>query len=237
MFGAGELRDLHKLTTTFLQSDHGDKGYTERIANLDRDKAHALAEAYLQRLRELAPRADRVIDKMPFNYLDLGIIATLFPRGRIIHCRRGPVDTCVSSFFQNFGDPLAFTLDLRHLGHYYREYERLMAHWARVLPVPIFELRYEDLTADQEAVSRRLVAFCGLDWDELPAFQRHRAQWCARRAYCKCASRCIAAPWAAGNGMKRTCNRCMKRCGGSPNSLFFSLPPFATDWRRRPGCS
>lgn len=81
MFGAGELRDLHKLTTTFLQSDHGDKGYTERIANLDRDKAHALAEAYLQRLRELAPRADRVIDKMPFNYLDLGIIATLFPRG------------------------------------------------------------------------------------------------------------------------------------------------------------
>ena len=103
------------------------------------------------------------------------------------------MDTCVSCYFQNFGDPLAFTLDLRHLGHYYREYERLMTHWARVLPVPIFELRYEDLTADQEAVSRRLVAFCGLDWDEHCLRFNDTARRCARRAFCKCASRCIAA--------------------------------------------
>jgi hypothetical protein len=67
---------------------------------------------------------------------------------------------------QDFGDPLPFGQDLRHLGHHYREYERLMAHWARALPLPVFELNYEELTAEQEAVSRRLVAFCGLEWDD-----------------------------------------------------------------------
>src|SRR5262249_47533160 len=90
----------------------------------------------------------------------------LFPRAHVVHCRRHPVDTCVSCFFQNFAEPHPFALDLAHLGHYYREYERLMAHWARVLPLPVFELGYEGLTADQEAVSRRVVEFCGLKWDE-----------------------------------------------------------------------
>jgi hypothetical protein len=103
---------------------------------------------------------------MPFNYLHLGLIAALFPRARVVHCRRDPVDTCLSCYFQHLVEPQAFTPDLTFLGHYYREYERLMAHWARVLPLPVFELNYEELTADQEAVSRRLVEFCGLDWDD-----------------------------------------------------------------------
>jgi hypothetical protein len=117
-------------------------------------------------LQSLGGAAIRVIDKLPLNFAHLGLIATLFPKARIIHCRRDPVDTCLSCHFQNFAGPFAFTRDLRHLGHYYREYERLLAHWAKVLPVPVFELRYEELTADQEATSRRLIAFCGLDWDQ-----------------------------------------------------------------------
>ena len=77
----------------------------------------------------------RTIDKMPQNFLHLGMIAVLFPRARIVHCRRDPMDSCVSAYVQNFLR-VAFTTSLEDLGFYYRQYERLMAHWRRVLPVP-----------------------------------------------------------------------------------------------------
>jgi hypothetical protein len=72
----------------------------------------------------------------------------------------------LSAYFQFFSPSHPYTYDLHHLGHYYREYARLMAHWARVLPIPIFELKYEELTADPEGTTRRFIAFCGLEWDE-----------------------------------------------------------------------
>jgi len=140
--------------------------YPQCLSSLNAATARTLAEDYLERLRRRGGPAARVVDKMPFNFLHLGFIATLFPRARIIHCRRDAIDTCLSCFFQNFTDVHPFAFDLRHLAQYYREYERLMAHWARVLPVPIFNLQYEELTTDQEAVSRRLLAFCGLEWDD-----------------------------------------------------------------------
>jgi tetratricopeptide (TPR) repeat protein len=164
--GAGELRDIDLLAVGLPQRLGTAEGYPACAERLDAATARALAEDHLRKLGELGGGAVRVVDKAPFNFLHLGFIATLFPKARIIHCRRDPVDTCLSCYFQNFGEPLAFSLDLRHLGLYYREYERLMAHWARVLPLPLFELQYEELTADQEAVSRRLVDFCGLEWDE-----------------------------------------------------------------------
>jgi hypothetical protein len=99
------------------------------------------------------------------NFLHLGFIATLFPRARVIHCRRDPLDTCVSCFMQTFRD-MSFTLDLEHLGRYHRDYERLMAHWREVLPLPVLDVVYEELVADTERVSRQLVEFCGLPWDE-----------------------------------------------------------------------
>jgi Flp pilus assembly protein TadD len=164
--GAGELRELGNLTMA-LQARLGTKdGYPECIALLDSHAVAVLAEEHLSALRQRGGRAQRVVDKMPFNFLHLGMVATLFPKSKIVHCRRDPVDTCLSSYFHNFGEPHGFTLDLAHLGAYYREYERLMAHWSRVLPIPIFDLYYEELTADQEAVSRRLIAFCGLEWDD-----------------------------------------------------------------------
>jgi tetratricopeptide (TPR) repeat protein len=161
--GAGELRDIGESVARLPKRLDAD--YPECLTRLDEGTARALSEEYLQRLRQMGGGAARVVDKLPFNFLHLGLIAALFPQARVVHCRRDPIDTCVSCYFQNFGEPHAFTLDLAHLGHYYREYERLMDHWARVLPVPVFELRYEELTADQEGVSRRLVEFCGLGWD------------------------------------------------------------------------
>jgi hypothetical protein len=163
--GAGELNDIERMIQS-LPERLAKEGYPECLARLDTGTARTLADQHLDKLRQLGGAAARVIDKLPFNFLHLGLIATLLPRSRIIHCRRDARDTCLSCYFQNFADPHPFALDLGLLGRYYREYERLMAHWARVLPLAVFELHYEELTANQEAISRELVAFCGLEWDE-----------------------------------------------------------------------
>jgi hypothetical protein len=87
------------------------------------------------------------------------------PNARIIHARRDPLDTCVSCFSHNFGHK-SFTSDLRTLGRYYRSYEALMAHWRAVLPPGVMlEVQYEELVADFENYARRIVEFCGMDWD------------------------------------------------------------------------
>jgi hypothetical protein len=163
--GAGELVDIGKMST-LLPGRLGGEAYPDCLERLDRATARTLAEEYQGSLRQHGGAAERVVDKMPHNYLHLGLIAALFPRSRIVHCRRDPVDTCLSCYFQEFVNPLPYGPDLASLGRYYREYERLMAHYAQVLPLPLFELNYEELTAQQEAVSRRLVEFCGLDWDD-----------------------------------------------------------------------
>jgi hypothetical protein len=163
--GAGELSDVERLYTPPASAPSAVE-YPESMNQLDAAAARGMADKYLDRLRQLGGDALRVVDKMPFNFLRLGFIAALFPRARIIHCRRDPVDVCMSCYFQDFSSGHPFALDLANLGLYYREYVRLMDHWKKVLPVPIFDLRYEELTAEQERVSRELLAYCGLEWDE-----------------------------------------------------------------------
>jgi tetratricopeptide (TPR) repeat protein len=127
----------------------------------------ALAAAYLALLERLAPGAARVTDKNPFGFLAVPLIRAALPGARIIHCRRDPIDTCLSIYFTWFAAALPFAYDRDDLAFYYREYRRLMAHWAAVLPGERFlELDYESLTASPEAETRRLIAFTGLPWDE-----------------------------------------------------------------------
>ncbi len=123
------------------------------------------AERYRDAIDQLAPEAARVVDKMPHNFLHLWLVALMFPQTRIIHCRRNARDTCVSLFCADLRDAHPYKNDLHTLGRYYRQYERLMAHWTEVLPVPMLEVQYEDLVVDQESVSRRIIEFCDLDWD------------------------------------------------------------------------
>jgi tetratricopeptide (TPR) repeat protein len=131
--------------------------------------ARDLAADYLRRLTHLAGGADaayaRVTVKNLDNFLALGVIATLFSRVRIIHCRRDPRDLCLSCYFHNIQD-VPFACSLKDLGAYYQAYEKLMSHWSQVLPVKIHEIRYEDLVHNQEHFSRDLLSYCGLDWDE-----------------------------------------------------------------------
>lgn len=164
--GAGELVQVSKLTGTLRQRLASTADYPACAAHFGATMVRTLAGEYRQQLETLGNGAARVVDKFPANFLHLGLIITLFPNARIIHCRRNPLDTCLSCYFQNFKDPLPYTFDLTHLGQYYCEYTRLMQHWAKVLPSPLFDLSYEELTGEPEAISRRLVDFCGLDWDD-----------------------------------------------------------------------
>ncbi len=128
---------------------------------------HDVAQKHLTQLRSLDGQAARIVDKMTINFMYVGLIALLFPKARIVHCRRDPRDSCLSCYFHNFAaSGLSFTFDLEDLGFYYRQYERLMAHWHAVSPLPIFDLQYEDMVHDQEKWSRALIDFVGLPWDE-----------------------------------------------------------------------
>jgi tetratricopeptide (TPR) repeat protein len=162
--GAGEAGEVPQYIPR-LAAVAGPDLYAQPLLAKREDDARAAAADYLQRLSQLGQGAARVTIKALQNFLHLGVIATWFPRARIIHCRRDPLDVCLSCYCTSF-QHITFTLTLEDLAVYYRAYEKLMAHWARVLPLEIHEVRYEQLVSDQEAVTRRLLADCGLGWDE-----------------------------------------------------------------------
>ena len=155
VYGAGELDDLNEIARSRPQ---------DAPETLD-----AAAERYLARLGTLSagagPDIRRVTDKMPHNALHLGLAAQLIPGARVVSCRRDPLDTGLSCFSRDFHETHDYATDLESIGVFIRLHRRLMAHWGRVLPLPIFELRYEELVAEPERVSRELLEFCGLDWD------------------------------------------------------------------------
>ena len=125
------------------------------------------AADYLRVLREISPRAARVTDKMPFNFLWAGLIHLTFPRATIIHCRRAAVDTALSIHQTHFHPGLAFPTGGEELVAYFHSYQRLTEHWRRVLPADRFiEVDYEELTSAPEPVIRRMIAACGLAWDD-----------------------------------------------------------------------
>ena len=129
-----------------------------------------LAEAaadYLGVLRTIAPRATRVTDKMPFNFLWAGLIHLALPRATLIHCRRAAVDTALSIHQTHFHPSLAFPTGGADLVAYFRSYQRVVEHWRRVLPADRFiEIDYEALTEAPEPAIRRIVAACGLPWHD-----------------------------------------------------------------------
>jgi tetratricopeptide (TPR) repeat protein len=134
------------------------------LEHLDRQAVRVVARRHLDRLGALDAEKPRVVDKMPDNYLQLGLLATLFPRARLIHCRRDLRDVAVSCWMTNFKH-LRWSVDPEHIATRFALYRRLMEHWRKVLPVPLFEVDYEETVADLEGVARRLVAWCGLEWE------------------------------------------------------------------------
>ncbi|WP_339729401.1 sulfotransferase [uncultured Gimesia sp.] len=164
--GAGELPDIASIAGTMRQHATQKVDYPEYLAHIPEQIFSGFADAYLRRLRTFDHSAVRIIDKMPGNFLYLGLIAMMLPEAKIIHSQRHPLDTCLSCYFQRFRRGHDYSFDLTHLGLYYREYERLMQHWKDVLPVAPFELHYSDLVENQEDVSRKLIDYIDVDWDD-----------------------------------------------------------------------
>lgn len=124
------------------------------------------AKLYQQALDNLSTKTLWITDKMPTNFLHLGLIAQMFPHARIIHCTRDPLDTCLSCYFQNFGIYHAYSQRLDWLCDYYQQYQKLMAHWQTTLPLEMMDISYEALVQDPEPQIKKLLEFAGLDWDE-----------------------------------------------------------------------
>jgi tetratricopeptide (TPR) repeat protein len=156
-YGAGELDFWAALVAK-------DEGLTRRI--LGEPNRPKVAEEYLRILESFSGSASRVVDKAPVNSDFLGLIYSVFPNARVIYMRRDPIDTCLSCYFQQFLIGINFAFDLSDLVHYYREHQRLMAHWRAVLPPGfILDVPYEELVADHETWSRKMLNFIGLEWD------------------------------------------------------------------------
>jgi tetratricopeptide (TPR) repeat protein len=162
VFGAGELLFVSDL----VAEGHAGAGYPGDAASLSRDTLRTFGRLYTDRVQILAPQARRVVDKLPANFRHIGLIHLAMPGARIIHVRRDPADTCFSCYSKLFLNGLNYTYDLGELGRYHKAYEALMAHWRAVLPQgALLDVQYETLTGDLAGEARRIVAFCGLEWD------------------------------------------------------------------------
>jgi tetratricopeptide (TPR) repeat protein len=164
--GAGELDLINCIADTLPGriATSGDPAHA--VHGLTPELAESLATEYIDRLAAYAPTARRITDKMPANFMHLGLIDLLLPSARIIHCIRDPLDTCLSCYFQNFAGAHPYSNDLSSLAVYYRGYEKLMAHWRTVLRIPMLDVRYEDLVLDPDSTIPLLIDFCGLEWDD-----------------------------------------------------------------------
>ncbi len=161
VFGAGEVK-LAQDTMAALGVDGVDS--IEGLSRLNRPTAQRLASRHLERLRGLSGIALRIVDKMPDNYLYLGLLASLFPRAKFIHCRRDLRDVAVSCWLTHFRE-IRWANDQGHIASRFHEYQRVMKHWRTVLPVRLLEVDYEETVADLEGVARKLVDWCGLAWE------------------------------------------------------------------------
>lgn len=167
VYGAGELSWFSKTEQDLPAFLGSPRPYPACVAALKKEHIAELSAKYLAYLAALSDNGDYryISDKMPSNYERIGLIAALFPRARIIHCRRDPLDNAVSQFCLLFQGNMEYSHDLYNLGTRYADYQRLMAHWHRCLPGQILDIEYEQLVADDETEIRRLLDFLDLPWD------------------------------------------------------------------------
>ncbi|WP_248746748.1 tetratricopeptide repeat-containing sulfotransferase family protein [Pseudomonas sp. MWU12-2037] len=157
--GAGELSSLRLAVER--------KGaFPQSLVNCSAQDLASIGHDYLERIKPLADGKDRLVDKMPGNFVYAGLTPLILPGARIIHCRRDPVDTCLSCYSKQFSGDQPFSYNQIELGQFYRDYDALMSHWRQLLPAESFiEVDYESVLDDLEGQARRLIDFIDLPWD------------------------------------------------------------------------
>ena len=165
VYGAGELPHLNRISGLVSNRLGSSLNYPASIAELDRDSAAWLGAQYVAALGELPAGVHRVTDKLPANFLHLGLIALMLPNASIVHCSRDPLDTVLSIFCQQFENGHEWAYDAYDIAAFYAQYRRLIAHWHQCLPGRLLNVPYEQLITSQEQTSRALVEFCALEWE------------------------------------------------------------------------
>lgn len=164
--GGGELSDIDDISNNLPTLLRSKNSYPECVSELTQDVIDRISQQYLNKLSEISATSPHVTDKMPHNFLHLGLISQMFPEAPIIYCRREPLDNCLSIYFSEFNSMHSYSSDLTAIGEHYVCHIRLMTHWKELLGDKILELNYEDMVNNQEVTTRRLLEFCGLEWDE-----------------------------------------------------------------------
>jgi tetratricopeptide (TPR) repeat protein len=164
--GTHELHDLSKIIRSRRKLTMPPARYPTSIANIDTEGFKRLGSQYIERTRR--HRGDRPFftDKNPNNFVHVGLLHLILPNAKIINARRHPLDSCFGSYKQLFAQGQPFTYDLVELGEYYLQYQRLMDHWHEILPGKVLDVQYEDVVADLGGQVRRILEYCGLDWEE-----------------------------------------------------------------------
>ena len=169
VFGAGELGTLSRITNLMAKVVKTGEPYPQCLSSATTRVREQAAQYYIRDLDALDTDHAYVVDKMPHNFMNVGLMSYILPRAKIIHIRRDPRDTALSNYQQNFKAKhggMGYAFELVKLGRQINDYHRMMDHWRAVLPVPMFELTYEELVSDQEGMTRQLLDFIGLGWDE-----------------------------------------------------------------------
>lgn len=165
-FGAGELSAIARILTGAREKSSSSLPFPNYIPELPEVALRDMAGEYLAEYPAGASEHERVTDKMPDNWVSLGQISLMFPNARFIWCRRHPIDTCASCYMQNFAGPLWYSFNQKKLAQRYRDHVEMNEYWKSVLPNRFHEVQYEDLTLNSEPTIRKLIEFCGLEWDD-----------------------------------------------------------------------
>ncbi len=167
VFGAGELNDMKFIAARTQQLSRFKEGFPASLPGLTSADFTTLGDEYLERINRLtdADKPLRIIDKHPLNFQFVGLILSMFPQAKIIHTVRDPLDTGLSCFFQNFTRGQDYSFDLRSLAFFYNDYRRLMEHWEMLYPGKICTVKYEQVIADQEGETRRMLDYLGLPFE------------------------------------------------------------------------
>ena len=164
--GAGELKYWNNLIQKPVSNQTTTLYYPENIIHLSPEIYDSITNDYVNYLTQHSPQAKRITDKMPYNYMSIGLIHALLPNAKIIHLKRNPIDTCLSCYTKLFTEGQLYSYDLTELGQYYQCYERIMNHWRAILPSDAWlEIEYENLVNNLESEAQRLIEFCDLAWE------------------------------------------------------------------------
>lgn len=169
VFAAGEIPDIQNIADQLKTLSKSEYEYPFCAPYTSRNAYKAIGDAYLDRIRKIEGFYDgaaRSVDKNLHNFNHLGLISDLFPKPYIIHIQRHPIDCCLSVYFQNFSKGVNWSFNLNNIVDYYRSYREMMVHWEQTLPFDILHINYENLVNQTESLSRYMLDYCGLEWEE-----------------------------------------------------------------------